>query len=116
MTLHLQITRAAFGPGEFASEDANGLTAGPTFPRPRVTLYTKADCTLCDDVRADLDLLAGETGFELREIDITSSDRLFERFRYLIPVVDIGGGELLTPPLSMRRLRDAITAASTPNG
>ena len=82
----------------------------------RVTLYGKSDCGLCDDARADLDLLAGEHDFELTEIDITISPDAFERFRYLIPVVDIDGGELLTPPLTIRRLRDAITAASERHG
>ncbi|MCA9871472.1 MAG: glutaredoxin family protein [Anaerolineae bacterium] len=82
----------------------------------RVILYTRPGCGLCDDVRADLDLLAGETEFELVEINIATSAALSDRFRYLIPVVDVGGGELLTPPLSIRRLRDAITAASDSDG
>lgn len=84
--------------------------------RPQVTLYGKAECSLCDEARADLDLLAGELDFDLTEIDITTSEAWFERFRYLIPVVDINGGELLTPPLTIRRLRDAITTASERNG
>ena len=120
--MHPQLTRGPFAfkdanftsvvpaPAEFASSDANGATAEPT--RPLVTLFGKADCSLCDDVRADLDLLAGEIEFTFLEIDITTNEALFERFRYLIPVVDIDDGELLTPPHSIRRLRDAIAAAS----
>ncbi len=84
--------------------------------RPKVTLYGKAACSLCDETRADLDLLAGELDFDLTEIDITINEEWFERFRYLIPVVDIDGGDLLTPPLTIRRLRDAIMAASERNG
>lgn len=84
--------------------------------RPQVTLYGKAGCSLCDETRADLDLLAGELEFDRTEIDITTNEEWFDRFRYLIPVIDIDGGELLTPPLTIRRLRDAITAASTRNG
>lgn len=94
-------------------------TTEPALPRLQITLYTKADCCLCDDVRADIDLLAGEIDFTLLEIDITTDAALFQRFRYLIPVIDLGGGELLTPPHSIRRLRDAIAAASrasTPDG
>ena len=84
--------------------------------RPQVTLYGKVACSLCDEARADLDLLAGELAFDLIEIDITANETWFERFKYLIPVVDIDGGDLLTPPLTIRRLRDAITAASERNG
>lgn len=84
--------------------------------RPQVTLYGKSQCSLCDETRADLDLLAGEMAFDLMEIDITTNTEWFERFRYLIPVVDIDGGDLLTPPLTIRRLRNAIMAASQQNG
>ena len=121
--VHPQLTRGPYAsedansagigtaPAEFASSDADRPPAGPTLSRPRVTLFGKADCSLCDDVRADLDLLAGEIDFTLLEIDITTNEALFERFRYLIPVVDIDDGELLTPPHSIPRLRDAIAAA-----
>lgn len=77
----------------------------------QVTLYGKPDCRLCDAVRDDLELLAGETDFTLIEIDITGEPALNDRFRYLIPVVDIGDGGLLTPPHSMARLRSALAAA-----
>lgn len=84
--------------------------------RLAVTLYGKAACGLCDEARADLDLLAGEIDFAVTEIDITTHPDLFERFQYLIPAVDIGQGDLLTPPLTIRRLRDALTAAGEHHG
>lgn len=84
--------------------------------RPQITLYGKAGCSLCDDARADLDLLAGELDFALTEIDITSNQELFERYKYLIPVVDIDGGDLMTPPLTIGRLREAITEVGERNG
>lgn len=79
----------------------------------QVVLYSKADCPLCVDARADLDLLALESDFELIQTDIAADPVLHQRLRYLVPAVDIDGGELLTPPLSLRRLRDALSQQGT---
>lgn len=74
----------------------------------RVTLYTRLGCHLCDDVRDDLRLLEYETDLIVETVDITSAPALLERFRNLIPVVDVDGGPLLTPPITIRRLREAL--------
>lgn len=84
--------------------------------RPQIILYGKDGCGLCEEARADLDFLVGELDFDVTEIDIMTDNDLFERYRYLIPVVDIDGGDLLTPPLTMGRLRDAIATASARHG
>lgn len=53
----------------------------------KIEVYSKPDCHLCDEVK---DLLIRH-GFEFQEIDITSNHRIFERFKYQIPVVIIDG-------------------------
>lgn len=73
-----------------------------------VTLYSREGCHLCEDVREDLRLLEGEQGITVRELDITTDAALFSRFQHLIPVVDVEGGALLTAPISIRQLREAI--------
>lgn len=73
-----------------------------------VTLYSRAGCHLCEDVREDLRLLEGEQDIAVQEIDITSDQALLSRFQYLIPVVDVEGGPLLTAPITIRQLREAI--------
>jgi glutaredoxin len=66
--------------------------------RPRVTLYTRPDCHLCDQARAALESLRRDgAGFELEEIDIESDDELHARFLERIPVIELDGelvGEL----------------------
>lgn len=62
--------------------------------RSTLTLYSKPGCHLCEDVRALLDELQPERGFVLEEIDITTRDELFARYRYEIPVVLKDGVEI----------------------
>lgn len=59
-----------------------------------VELYSKDDCSLCDDARALLEKLQKELPFKVREVHLTESDPLFERYRTKFPVVVIGQAEL----------------------
>jgi glutaredoxin len=70
-----------------------------------VTLYGRPDCHLCDEAREILHEMGVEAGFELREIDIESSDRLFKAYLERIPVVEVDGvvvGELEPDPGALR--------------
>ena len=73
-----------------------------------IILYTKPGCHLCDGVLEDLRLLGFEMDLLVETVDITSAPALLERFQNLIPVVDVDGGPLLTPPITIRRLREAL--------
>ena len=77
----------------------------------RVTLYTKADCPLCADLKADLVALQAEIALHLIERDIEADAEDFRRFRYLIPVLDIEGGDLLYPPHHWNAVRSALYRA-----
>jgi glutaredoxin len=75
-------------------------------PSPRVRLYSRPDCHLCDEARAGLEsLLAEGVEFELEEVDIDSDDRLLGRFLERIPVVELEGeivSELVMDPESVK--------------
>ena len=58
---------------------------------PRVTLYTKAGCCLCDEAKQEIDRARGKTEFELEIIDIESDPRLYSQYQYDIPVIAING-------------------------
>jgi glutaredoxin len=59
-----------------------------------VTLYTRPGCHLCEDARGDLEALAGELGFTVREVDIERDDALHARYLERIPVVAVGHEEV----------------------
>ena len=73
---------------------------------PVVRLYSRPGCHLCEEVRADLRLIAAEgVKFELKEINIEADEDLHRAYLERIPVVEINGseiGELEIPPVLLR--------------
>lgn len=72
---------------------------------PHVTLYSKAGCHLCDEVRAHLEDLAADHELEMDEIDIRRDPILFERYRYRIPVIVVDGVERLEGHIMAEEVR-----------
>jgi uncharacterized membrane protein/glutaredoxin len=77
----------------------------------RVTLYSKPQCPLCDDVRAMLEGLTEEFPHHLVEVNILSEQTLIERYGEEVPVVQVGA-YTLKAPFDRRDLRVTLGAAS----
>lgn len=77
----------------------------------QITLYTKPDCHLCDELKRDLADLQSEFGFSVQECNILEDADLQSRFQYLIPVLEIEGRTLLYPPHDWLTLRNALSSA-----
>lgn len=77
----------------------------------RVTLYSKPGCHLCDVTKADLVRLQDEMDFEIQERNILHSPAEFQRYQYLIPVVDVENGPLLHAPIDYLSLFNTLRAA-----
>jgi len=81
-----------------------------------VVVYSKQGCHLCERVIAKLEEMNYESSIRLSARDITEDQKLFERYRYLIPVVAINGkvrlaGAALTDPNTLEDvLRKAISS------
>ena len=58
-----------------------------------VTLWGKPDCSLCDHAHAVLDKLSREYPLTVTVKSILADEDAFHRYRYLIPVVEIEGGQ-----------------------
>lgn len=56
-----------------------------------VVVYTKEGCHLCEHVISTLEKLAFERPLEILTRDITESSELYERYRHVIPVVEVNG-------------------------
>lgn len=61
---------------------------------PTVTIYTHADCHLCDDALVALRRIQGEVGFALVERDIMADERLHRAYFERVPVIVLDGEEL----------------------
>jgi glutaredoxin len=81
-----------------------------------VVVYSKQGCHLCERVIAKLEEMNYESSIRISARDITEDQKLFERYRYLIPVVAINGqvrlaGAALTDPNTLEDvLRKAISS------
>lgn len=75
-----------------------------------VTLYTRKDCGLCDEVKADLQSLEKQLPHRLVEIDIDSDPSLQKAFGAQIPVVEIGPYSLKAP-ITKQQLHMTLGAA-----
>jgi hypothetical protein len=83
----------------------------------RITLYTKAECGLCDELKADLALLAQDRALRhvqlaIQELDIDNDESLQAKFRYLVPVLTLPDGSLHYPPHDYAALRAALIGAA----
>jgi len=83
-------------------------------PSPRVRLYSRPDCHLCDEARAGLkSLLAEGLEFELEEVDIDSDDRLLARFLERIPVVELEGEIVSELVMDLESMKAKLATVST---
>ena len=62
-----------------------------TGPAPRVVLYGKPGCHLCDDARDVIARVCADLGEEYVEIDINTDAELVRRFSEEIPVTFVDG-------------------------
>ena len=78
-------------------------------PLPEVVLYTRAGCHLCDEAKAQLQILMKTVAFELREIDIDTNPDLQRRYNDEVPVIFIHGRKAfkyrIDPSQFLKRLR-----------
>ncbi|MBA2763319.1 MAG: glutaredoxin family protein [Thermoleophilaceae bacterium] len=75
---------------------------------PKITLYGKAGCCLCEDARRALDDLARTHEFELAEVDIALDPVLMRRYGERIPVVAVDGRDRLELRVAFADLRDLL--------
>ncbi|MFO0896361.1 MAG: glutaredoxin family protein [Pirellulales bacterium] len=74
---------------------------------PKVVLYTRSGCHLCDDAKAVL----LRHGLEPREVDIDADPALVERYGLCVPVVEIDGRERFRGRVDERLLARLLAAS-----
>jgi uncharacterized membrane protein len=80
-----------------------------------VTLYTRKDCHLCEQAKADLDSLQEKYPHRLIEIDIDSDLALQKKYLAEIPVVEVGP-YALKAPFDKQKLMMTLGAAGDRRG
>ncbi|MEC5405314.1 glutaredoxin family protein [Paraburkholderia sp. MPAMCS5] len=75
-----------------------------------LTLYGRAWCHLCDDMRAALEPLLTEFGAQVEVIDVDSDPVLEARYNDLVPVLVCDGVELCRYHFDEAQVRSALAA------
>ena len=80
-----------------------------------VTLYTKADCHLCEQALGALTEIRAELAFELEVLDITLDDGLHRMYFERIPVICVDGEELCEYFVDAELLRERLESRRWPS-
>ena len=76
-----------------------------------VTLYTRKNCKLCDEVKVELNELQSQYPHRLVEVDIDSDAALIASFSLEIPVIEVGPFSLKAP-ITRQKLQMTLGAAT----
>jgi glutaredoxin len=76
---------------------------------PRVRLYSKPGCHLCDDARAVVERVCADLGTSYDEVDITTSPDLMNAYGDEIPVTFVDGKQHDFWRVDETRLRRALS-------
>ena len=76
---------------------------------PRVVVYSRPGCHLCDDARAVVEAVCAELGESYAEISIDDDPELQRRFGHEIPVTFVDGRQHDFWRVDAGRLRAALT-------
>ncbi len=78
--------------------------------RPKVTLYTRAGCCLCEDAKRVLEAVRVRASFDLDEIDIDSNAELRQAYNDEVPVIAINGSKAFKYRVTEQELLKKLAA------
>lgn len=79
-----------------------------------LTIYSKKNCHLCDIAKETLLRLRQEFPFSLTEIDIEKDRRAYEKYKYLIPVIEIDGEKVFNYRINEDELKRLLVLRFQP--
>jgi glutaredoxin len=79
---------------------------------PKITLYGKPGCHLCETARSVVQRVRAEHGFELEEVDVSIDPLLNARYGERIPVLELDGEELFEFFVQEGSLRERLDRVS----
>ena len=81
-------------------------------PIPRVTLYSRPGCHLCEVVKEQLETIRREMDFHIEERNIDEEASLRERYNDDIPVVAVNGQDVFQHRIHIGKLREMLRSGS----
>lgn len=75
---------------------------------PRVTIYTKPECGLCEEAEEVIEAVRARRTFELERRNILADLADYDRYKHDIPVILVDGVEIARHHLSEAQLEAAL--------
>ena len=75
---------------------------------PKVTIYTKLGCHLCEAVEATIAQVAKQRRFELVRHDISEDSSLYDLYKHDVPVVFVNDAEIARHRMTAEQLIAAL--------
>ena len=79
---------------------------------PTLTLYTKPDCSLCDEALSALERVRERVPFALEVVDISADPALSARYGERIPVVLVDGAQAYEYAVDEAELQRRLAAGA----
>jgi len=80
--------------------------------KPRVTIYTRPGCCLCDIVKNVLREAQQRADFEYQEVNIDTDPDLRQRYTGDVPVVAINGADVFRYHLDLKAFLRKLAASA----
>jgi len=74
----------------------------------RLTLYTRKDCCLCEDMKASIRAAGRKVAIDLVEVDVDASPDLVERYGAEVPVLFVNGRKAFKYRLTAKELEQRL--------
>ena len=78
--------------------------------RPKVTLFTRSGCCLCDEARQVLVAARRRADFDYEEVDIDRDAELVRRYNDEVPVIAINGAKAFKYRVDMMEFLKKLAA------
>lgn len=76
---------------------------------PKLTLYSRRGCCLCDEMKAVIGEVASKLAFELEEVDVDTSAELQKQYGEQVPVLFIDGRRAFKFRVTAKQLAQRLT-------
>ena len=76
----------------------------------QLTLYSRPDCHLCDDMKTTIKKISKKISVDLRIVDISNNATLETQYGQEIPVLFVDGRRIAKYRISEQELQEALSA------
>jgi len=79
-----------------------------------IVIYTKPNCSLCDEALEEIEAVRQLLPFWLEQVDILNDLALYEKYKHAIPVLCLNGEELFRHRVVRKELIEKLQQCDPP--